>query len=530
MTSQILGSSFANGAQLPNYVNGRLLAAEDLATSQATLTERDEWVGQAAGTGLVHGLLVTAGGASLTVTSGLGITPSGEPVSVTSDVTLQLSMTGASTPTGVGFCDCATAPTGSQTAVTAGPYLLTVLPATQPSGQAPMALPPGADTPVPCTAQWTLGGVQFKAIPLPVPNTVDGVAITDANRRNLIAHWCFGTEQLRRLAVDPFNFTAAYRGIDQLSRADLTVSDLPLCVFYWDNRQVVFCDNWSVRRRVTRPDAASAPWLAVTEDQRIAEGEARLLEFQDQVLAIAAAGTSRSTVAAEAFGILPPSAFLPVALDQSVDDITSILEQVAAVSANAGQTDPNAPYMYVETFSNYDVLSEQTLEQMAQSFRQLSRQSGFGPQVFFGSAATRGGFITWDLAYTALRQSFFWEAVALQLGLQDGGATSTAQELVHLVSTGSLTFAQIAAGTPRKLFPFQLHVPAPAAIGPQSEVPVGKAPTLFTYYYVAETFIGALDAIRGVGPSVTPYLIFVKNQFCTQGTKPPLVTTSLAKS
>ena len=29
MTSQLVGSSFANGALLPNYVNGRLLAAED---------------------------------------------------------------------------------------------------------------------------------------------------------------------------------------------------------------------------------------------------------------------------------------------------------------------------------------------------------------------------------------------------------------------------------------------------------------------------------------------------------------------
>ena len=48
MTSQLVGSSFADGALLPNYVNGRLLAAEDLATGQSTLLRRDTWIGQAA--------------------------------------------------------------------------------------------------------------------------------------------------------------------------------------------------------------------------------------------------------------------------------------------------------------------------------------------------------------------------------------------------------------------------------------------------------------------------------------------------
>ena len=45
MVSQLIGSSFANGALLPNYVNGRLLAAEDLATGQSTLLQRDTMTG-----------------------------------------------------------------------------------------------------------------------------------------------------------------------------------------------------------------------------------------------------------------------------------------------------------------------------------------------------------------------------------------------------------------------------------------------------------------------------------------------------
>ena len=58
MASQLVGSSFADGALLPNYVNGRLLAAEDLATGQSTLLRRDAWIGQAAGAGIVNGLWV----------------------------------------------------------------------------------------------------------------------------------------------------------------------------------------------------------------------------------------------------------------------------------------------------------------------------------------------------------------------------------------------------------------------------------------------------------------------------------------
>ena len=91
MASQLVGSSFASGALLPNYVNGRLLAAEDLATGQATLLRRDTMTGQAAGPGVVNGLWVTGAATALTVTAGLGLPPSGEPVSVPAEVTLPLS-------------------------------------------------------------------------------------------------------------------------------------------------------------------------------------------------------------------------------------------------------------------------------------------------------------------------------------------------------------------------------------------------------------------------------------------------------
>ena len=149
VASQIVGSSFANAAQLPNYVNGRLLAAEDLATGQATLCQRDRWDGQAAGTGVVSGLWVTNTTANtLTVATGFGITPSGEPVSVPTQVNLALSIAAAATPaTGVRFTNCCTTAGGAQSGVTSGAYLLTALPACQLQGQAALASQPGSNTP-----------------------------------------------------------------------------------------------------------------------------------------------------------------------------------------------------------------------------------------------------------------------------------------------------------------------------------------------------------------------------------------------
>ena len=265
MASQLVGSSFADGAQLPNYVNGRLLAAEDLATGQSTLLRRDTWIGQAAGAGVVSGLWVTAAATTLTVAGGLGITPSGEPVSVPRPVTLQFSIAGApATPAGGSFANCTATSSGSQAAINAGAFVLTALPACQPQGQVPMAIPPGSDTPVACTAQWQVEGVQFKAIPLPAGDAL----LTRSTRQrfhqhyqpaNLLAYWCFGTAQLAGLGVDPFTFNPAYRGLDQLASTDLTPCDLPLCVFYWDSGTITFVDNWSVRRRMTRPDVSVHP-------------------------------------------------------------------------------------------------------------------------------------------------------------------------------------------------------------------------------------------------------------------------------
>ena len=226
--------------------------------------------------------------------------------------------------------------------------MLTALPACQLQGQAPMAIPPGSDTPVACTAQWQVEGVQFKAIPLPAGDEVNDTTNSIDYRRNLLAYWCFGTAQLAGLDVDPFTFNPAYRGLDQLASTDLTPCDLPLCVFYWDSGTITFVDNWSVRRRTTRPDVSGAPWSAALADQRSADGEARFLQFQDQISDLVSRGVSRKTVASQAFGTLPPVGFLPVAPSQFVRDVAMFSQGtgVATVStdeAAAGRRPASCP-------------------------------------------------------------------------------------------------------------------------------------------------------------------------------------------
>ena len=516
MTSQLVGSNFTGAAQFPNYVNGRLLAAEDLATGQATLVQRDTWIGQGVGTGVVSGLWVTASATSLTVAAGLGITPSGEPVNVPAPVTLALSITGpAASLTGATFATCTPTSGGAQAAVTTGPYVLTALPACQLQGQAPMAVPPGSDTPVSCTAQWEVEGVQFKVIPLPVGSTVDGVTVTVDNQRNLVAHWCLGTAQLAALGVDPFNFATAYTGLDGLSATDLTDCDLPLCVFYWDNGTITFLDNWSVRRRTTRPDVSATTWSATVSDQRAAEGEARFLQFQDQVLDLVTAGVTSTTVATDVFGLLPPVGFLPVALNVAASDIEQLYGTTDATLSGA-----ETPKLVIDDRFTYDpieILDPNIINQIWSQFSQVGTQAGFVPATFFASLASFGGFVTWDTAYFLLRQSWFMEALTTApTPAGDSAALDRARP------------GQVGAYIIERPTPFPYYPPQSGP--PPAPAPTPPPPAVITYYYVTENVIAVLNAMAGSGSGATPYLVFVKNAYWPARTKPPIAATPPSNS
>jgi hypothetical protein len=401
MTSQLVGSDFTSAAQLPNFVNGRVLTAADLSTSQQTLRTRDTQIGQAAGSGVVQGLWVTGTATTLTVAAGLAVAASGEPVTVGTSVTLPLTLTQAAAATSrATFSCCTPAGSTSSTSIAVGCYLLTALPACQLQGQSPVAVAPGATTAPGCAAAWMLEGVFFKAIPLAVDADVDFVTVDDDNRRNLLAHWCLGSEQLASLAVDPFTFDAAYSGLDGLDPADLTPDDVPLAVFYWNGQAVGFVDNWSARRRVTAQDPVGSPWSALTGDRRLADGQARFLQFQDQAAELVSAGTASVTVATDVFPLLPPVGFLQA----SVQSQYKMVQRVRDVAMNDARA----------TFSTNgdDVLRSLAagngllLERLGQSFEEATPQLGFDPWGFFGDAGAFGGYLDWDVVEFALRQSW----------------------------------------------------------------------------------------------------------------------------
>jgi hypothetical protein len=517
VTSQLVGSDFSAAEQLPNYVNGRLLTAADLATGQNTLRARDTRVAQAAGHGVVHGLWVTLGSSTLSVAPGLGIGTAGEPVTVATDVTLPLTFTTAAGPAvAASFTSCCTVPTGSSAQLAIGCYLLVASPASQLTGSTPLAAPPDSTAPAGCTAQWQLSGVQFTAISLAPGTSVGGIDIGDGNRRNLIAHWCFGTDALAKLPLDPFAFSPTYGGLDGL--ADLPADAVPLATFYWDGQQVAFVDNWSARRRITAPDPVTASWSAVVSDRRIADGIARFLQFQNQVDELIVDGSSGGTAAPDVFGLLPPVGFLPWApqyalgvfdalnryriederpADTAAPGDVVLVDQAVAAQEPVAETE--TPILQ----EIHDFAVRRLASQVSRSFIDiigtrlgaLGTKPGFDAERFFGRLGRFGGFIEWDVADMLLRQS--WERAP--------------QPTTVLTSVGGIK---------------------------------GEAPqTPLTYYGVIESMTGTVSTSFGRFPGDAdyatlsryrsqvssrvqpPYLVFVRNYHCQEQTIPPILTT-----
>lgn len=376
MTSQTVGSTFTGADLLPNYVNGRLLTAQDLATGQSTLLARDARLGRAAGAGVVDGLWTGSTAITLTVAPGLGVARSGQPVVLPNPITLALTpLTGSTAAVPVGFgCACGCGSTTTTSGLATGTYLLTARPAQRTEGQASVVPPPDTTVSTGCAARWTAEGVEFRAITLPIPATVAGATVTDGNRRNLTAHWCYGTEQLTKLPIFPFTFNPAYSGFDQLAATDLTDADLPLAVFRWDGQSVADLDNWAARRRITTPDPVPDGWAGVTADRRDADGQARFRQFQDQVAQIDAGTQAGRMVAADAFGLLPPVGFLPVFYNSESTLTKSVAPQPDRVRAMSATQD--------------------------------GLVSLFDPWLFFSGVASFGGTVPWAVADFALRQSW----------------------------------------------------------------------------------------------------------------------------
>ena len=260
--------------------------------------------------------------------------------------------------------------------------------------------------------------------------------MTTANCRNLLAHWCLGTAQLAKLGADPFNFSPAYRGLDQLASADLTPCDLPLCVFYWDAEAISFIDNWSVRRRVTRPGRLGGQL----------ERRGRRPAF----------GGWRGTVppvpgpdpGPGVGGDIPghgrlehvraaPAGRVPARRDghgrQATWPCSSGLNNDVATKAGPQSTNVLPPAVFTG---------------LGPGLAQLSPQSGFVTGTFFGGLnCFLGGVLSWDVVYFALRQSYFAEPVAVARAASAPLADADAAVLRTAAPVGLASLFGVSLGT-----------------------------------------------------------------------------------
>ncbi|HVF41421.1 MAG TPA: hypothetical protein VM936_00325 [Pyrinomonadaceae bacterium] len=321
-----------------NFFNGRLLSAEDLRAEQKAGRRQRAQLGVAVGEGVVDGLWVeraATGGelaAVLRVSAGLALNRGGQPLALPADteVALVRAPDAAGADAGL-FVPCLPP---SQTAVVAGAgvYVLAISPASGYTGRAPTSGlgDTGLSSPG-CGSRYAVEGVQFKLVSLDVnklglpPEAVAEIAqlmeATDAKSgsklRNVLAHLCYGDEELRRRARDIFDPSAVdsaeYGALDALRRqGGLTDCDVPLALLYWTAGGIQFVDAWAARRAPAAPSSAGrfAPFVA---ERRVREAEAMFLQFQEQLRATYADEPNlNQMVASERFAYLPPVGLLPL--------------------------------------------------------------------------------------------------------------------------------------------------------------------------------------------------------------------------
>jgi hypothetical protein len=327
----------AGAPRSTNFFNGRLLSGEDLTQEREATRALLERLGRACGEGIAYGLevkTVAPRGETrpcLSVAAGLAINRLGQTLELRSDVTVALlpvpgsaaakaggsAKAGAATRPRTGDFGSCRAPTGSYLA-TRGVYLFLMRPAPGREGSAPASGLGNIDSP--CTADSLVDGVVFHFERLEEPELPASVLADEARLRNRVAHLCFGSGDPKRdsWVRDPFRERSEKWGLlDEIRGGKLQDCDVPLALFYWKEAEgqqpshVAFVDLWSVRRRPARV-AFGGPLAPAVADRRQVEGEAMILQFQEELSEMSDAEKARLTAALK-FAWLPPIGALPLA-------------------------------------------------------------------------------------------------------------------------------------------------------------------------------------------------------------------------
>ena len=300
-----------------NFFNGRLLSGEDLSAERDANHVHLRQLGQAIGAGVACGLEVSRAQSSppsdvqVVVTAGMAINKEGQVLRLACDQTVSLvRKPDLAKKAECVFSDCAPFAAGT-TLSGDGYYLLTIAPASQREGLAPIS---GlGNSPAACNSRYFTEGVQFRLLPMSVSPPSDA-----AHARNEVAYQCFGrtTRGLGDLATDATSGKTSdtYALENLIPSKRLTGRDVPLAVIEWKSGSGIgFIEMWSVRRRITRPELAPE-WSLWESDSCQIENEARSLQFQDHIEARLASAGNPSTVEARQFlTFLPSAGVLPLA-------------------------------------------------------------------------------------------------------------------------------------------------------------------------------------------------------------------------
>ena len=341
MSKQLNEPITDNGIRNTNFFNGRLLTARDLQTDQQAERSKRWQLGRAIGDGVVEGFEVTlqSPGDRTTlpvvgVKKGLAINRKGQVLSLPNDDEVTLIRRIELPPPEAGvFGDCGL-PTSTFTNLDRGVYLFVVGPASTFRERAPMRSVEPNNAVTGCGSKYAVEGVQFDLIKLEfgrmtAVSSATRTQINDLMRledaasrsklRNLLAHLCFGTEELLNLPIEPFKQTSGnadlstYGAVDFMrSRGEVTDCQVPLALLYWSGSGLAFADLWSVRRRVS-PTGTSNQLPTLLDQRRATEGEAVIKQFQQHAEDLRSRETFPDRInASQYFRYLPAAGMLPV--------------------------------------------------------------------------------------------------------------------------------------------------------------------------------------------------------------------------
>jgi hypothetical protein len=299
-----------------NFFNGRLLTGGDLEAEQSAQHAHSRHLGEAIGVGVAFGLEVTPADTSppdgpiVNITAGLAVNRAGQTLRLECDQ--RIALLRPPDPLTLDACifdDCGPKTAGTTLASGTGFYVLLIAPASLAEGKAPVSgLGNGAAI---CNSRFLAEGVKFRLLRLNVTAGANAKQV-----RNAVAYQCFGLSDMTSndSVQNALNRTAAPSyGVEALVPTGyLTARDVPLAIIEWKTGGLGFVDQWSVRRRLAKPAAASF-WEPLINDRRLAEGEAMFQQFQDQIeeLRVSEAQPA-SIIASDRFVFLPPIGFLPI--------------------------------------------------------------------------------------------------------------------------------------------------------------------------------------------------------------------------